>query len=251
MKKIVILIGLIFVLLLVVMIGRFFYLRVTNSPKIIPRIVTKETGKVGELESIEVFRKSILQKETEEREKITKEDEKIKDFWPYIPLFFNNGFSYLTVASVSPDPDFGTVFTPHGSEKIGSLAGYETTYCHPEKGCIVRVKTEKLNPDTYEGDRVKFFYSLMVLTNSGQREDVKKERYNGLECEYVENGNLEDLLLGVTVIYLPREKMITTVSFLGEISEDKKFRNWEEFLDFKVKFLKELTSYYTRQGEIK
>ena len=214
MKKILITIGIIIVIIAAV--GVYFLNYASKFPQ------TQLT-----VEQRNVSYKQIIEKQYPD----------LKNYWQYIPLSFSDGLLWDDVAQSNKDTDFRIIQTLKGEERVSMIDGFRIMYKYPDTEYFSKMHVEQSKKEEYEKDKIKVINELNFI---GKRLDVNQENYNGYTYYYLGNSDLNVSPVGMAIVFFPEDQIITTIYFLNQKPEDRKFQTIEEFNLLKDNFIKEL-----------
>lgn len=160
----------------------------------------------------------------------------IREYWSYIPLILQDGLEYDEIRQTDKKTDFRTITTSKGEEQVSIINGFRIMYKYPNTDYFVKMHVEKSKPEEYENDKLKVIDELSYLSKG----NISKGNYRDYEYYFIENTNLNYSPITIVLIFYPDNQIITTIYFLNQKPENRKFQTFEEYTTLKNIFINEL-----------
>jgi hypothetical protein len=180
-------------------------------------------------------------RETFHKQDLEKKYPSIEGFWPYIPLFFQNGLEWDLVNEWSDSKSFRVIMTAKGEEHVSIVAGFRVLYKFPNTDYFSKMHVEKSQSENYETDKQKVIDNLNFVAKDLR---VTHDNKSQFEVYYSGQTSLESApVLGMALIFFPKDQIITTVYFLNQQPSKRKFQTFEEYEKLKDQFIEEIISH--------
>jgi len=159
----------------------------------------------------------------------------LKNYWKYIPLSFHDGLKLVGVIQGNSDTNFRIVQSSSGEKEVSVIDGFRLMYKYPDTEHFAKMMVEKSKKEEYKNDKIKVIEELKFIAKG---QNVDQMNYNGYEYYFIGNDHLYDTPVGMAVIFFPENQIITTIYFLNQEPENRKFQTIAEFISLKDNFIK-------------
>jgi hypothetical protein len=165
---------------------------------------------------------------------------------PYTTCTFDDG---LAIADLNPVPEGvqgRTVDTLTGKAHVALLRGERIMFSYPDTDFFANVKVEELPPDSFEQgkkDLIANFDHILVSGDDSERNMTYAlhPTLNGFEVHGLDRKKLEGGTLGIYLLIDDLTHIVTTVYFLNQNPERRKFSTLEEQSTLRDHFLNAYT----------
>src|SRR5207249_4718594 len=141
--------------------------------------------------------------------------------------------------------------TSEGVKGVSCTDSYDVLITFKDKMRFADVRPDRSVPEKYENDRRIALDNLQYLINTGKSMALEKpleKKYDGFTTFSVHRSELIGNTLGITLILDDADKMITTIYFANAPKiNDKHFKNIQEWLTLRDKFLDSYTKCVTNK----
>jgi hypothetical protein len=166
-------------------------------------------------------------------------------FAPYEHCTIANGPTLIEDTPLAQGVEGRTVKTVMGAKNVPLAGGTRLLYAWPGTEPFANVKVEAIPADGYRQARLDLtdnFQQILTADDSSERNYALKPRLNGLEIYGLDRKKLEGGVLGIYIFFNERSHIITTVYFLNQEPNLRKFQSLQEYAALRDAFLESFTA---------
>lgn len=164
---------------------------------------------------------------------------------PYSACRFDDGLSIVERTPLPEDVKGRTVQTILGQHDVELLHGLRLGTAYPGTDIFANIKVEQLPAATFAQGKTDLIANFDYIIASGD-DSVRNPKLapylNGFEAYGLDRIRLEGGVLGIYLLVDDRAHIVTTVYFLNQDSEHRKFANLDEYARLRDHFLNQLTA---------
>ena len=161
---------------------------------------------------------------------------------PYTSCRFSDGLQVVQVDSLPPSVHSRDVETDSGTKQVEPEAGVRVMFSYPGTDFYANVKAEQLPAAHYPQLKQILLDSLQHLAPGNTMNTSLNSPINGLEAHGLDRNKLEGGVLGVYLLFDSASHVVTTIYFLNQEPQDRKFQSLDEYRQLREQFLKSYSS---------
>ncbi len=160
---------------------------------------------------------------------------------PYATCRFPDGLEVVDVDSLAQGVTSRDLDTTAGTRKIDLEAGLRIMFAYPNTDFFANAKAEALPAAKYPQlkgyllDNLKYLSAGNIVNNSVQ------SPMNGFEVRGIDRQKLEGGVLGIYLLFDNPAHVVTTIYFLNQEPESRKFQSMDEYHALRDRFLASYT----------
>jgi hypothetical protein len=130
-----------------------------------------------------------------------------------------------------------TVDTDNGTRQIDMLAGVRIMFAYPDTDFYANVKAEVLPAQNRAELKKSLLENLQHIAHGNTVNTSLKSPLHGFEVHGIDREKLEGGVLGVYLLFDDPESIVTTVYFLNQEPQSRKFQSMDEYRQLRDRFL--------------
>jgi len=161
---------------------------------------------------------------------------------PYTSCRFSDGLQIVQVDTLPSDVHSRPVETDSGSHQVELDAGVRVMFAYPDTDFYANVKTELLPSANYSQLKQIVLDGLQHLAPGNTINVSLKSPINGLEAHGLDRNKLDGGVLGVYLFFDNTAHVVTTIYFLNQEPQSRKFQTLDEYRLLRDRFLDSYSS---------
>ena len=161
---------------------------------------------------------------------------------PYTSCQFSDGLQAVQVDSLPPSVRSREVETDSGTQRIDLEAGVRVMFAYPGTDFYANVKAEQLPAVHYSQLKQILLDSLQHLAPGNTINPSLNSPINGLEAHGLDRNTLEGGVLGIYLLFDNSSRIVTTIYFLNQEPQNRKFQTLDEYHQLREQFLNSYSS---------
>ncbi len=166
---------------------------------------------------------------------------------PYASCRFDDGLVVAEKSALPADVAGRAVMTIAGPRQVPIERGELVTWTYPEGGPFATLRVEQLPAESYEQGKANLvgdFDHLLASGNEGARNMAYAlhPMLNGFEVHGLDRTKIDGKNLGIYLLIDDAKRVVTTVYFLNQGPERRKFATIEEYGALREHFLNAYTN---------
>ena len=160
----------------------------------------------------------------------------------YTSCQFPDGLQVVQVDSLPPNVHSRPVETDAGTQQIDLEAGVRVMFAYPGTDFYANVKAEQLPAAKYPQLKQVLLDSLQHMAQGNTINTSLHSPINELEVHGLDRNKLEGGVLGVYLLFDNPSHIVTTIYFLNQEPQDRKFQTFDEYQKLRDRFLDSYSS---------
>lgn len=161
---------------------------------------------------------------------------------PYESCSFSDGLQIVRTDPLAPGITSRTVETDNGDRQINLLAGVRIMFAYPDEDFYANVKAEVLPAQGFPELKKSLLENLNHLAHGNTANTNLVSPIHGLEAHGIDREKLEGGVLGIYLLFDDEEKIVTTIYFLNQEPQNRKFQSIDEYRLVRDRFLANYSS---------
>jgi hypothetical protein len=161
---------------------------------------------------------------------------------PYSSCQFPDGLQIVGTDPLAPGITSREVDTDSGPRQIDMLAGVRVMFAYPKTDFYANTKVEALPTSNYSQLKHSLLDNFQHILHGNILNKSLRSPMNGLEVHGLDREKLEGGVLGVYLFFDDATHVVTTIYFLNQEPQDRKFQTMEEYRNVRDRFLASYTS---------
>ena len=159
---------------------------------------------------------------------------------PYTHCTFPDGLKVVAVDPLAPGVTARTVETPRGPKLIPMLAGIRIMFAYPATDFFANIKVEELPASQYQKLKqslVENFEYVLASSPSDRRNASPVSFPAAFDVRGLDRDKLEGGTLGFYLIFDDKKQIATSIYFLNQEPQQRKFQSMDEYRRLRDQFL--------------
>ncbi len=123
-------------------------------------------------------------------------------------------------------------------QRISVMDGYRVMYSYARTYPFANLKAERSDRWRYVDDRGIAMSSLAELAKADDSLDLVASSFRGFSVQTLTKRELAGRALGMVQILSDEDSVIVTIYFMNQISENRRFQTFEEFMSLRDAFIR-------------
>lgn len=161
---------------------------------------------------------------------------------PYQSCSFSDGLQIVQTDPLAPGITSRTVETDNGDREVNLLAGVRIMFAYPDEDFYANVKAEVLPAQHFPELKKSLLENLDHVAHGNTVNANLVSPIHGLEAHGIDREKLEGGVLGIYLLFDDQEHIVTTIYFLNQEPQNRKFQSLDEYRVLRDRFLANYSS---------